>query len=634
MGQDLELDFEKYCVVDGSPKTVLLSPRHSKVEKRKARKKPECRDEVLFSQNKEFTEISLHRYHRSASCRAGRESTRSGVDEARKRGSVYQSSNEVGKKMDKISEKEIEGRKKIEFSTSDAQFPLEIFDSLCSSDEDDGSLSSSFLEMSRDSIKKRNLSLSSRLELPHSPTNSEPDSSKTNTPKTRFTPFRKMFDPFVKSKSQKSPLGSVAKEPNSRNITLRKSLLQDFSNSDHDSRFLEKDSCSSITSSSSSFSPAHLNGVLKLGNKNQKPFFEFSVKNPNDVLVAKTWKAGNGCDWVYTFHTAQNRRKINSSGRGFKDHTSVVGQMRVSCYLCTELVNSGAFDNSMLTEFVLYDLTRPKESGSRILNCLTSKERSPGETRQSNDVLDQENVDFQPRFAADLPPDLETAAIVIQFPSEKRESLKYNGGEQKQGDLLSFCRTKLETSEVASDWLNSGKVRVVISSGNHGLPSDESRGPSPLLDRWRLGGGCDCGGWDMGCPLVVFGNSNIQKEEACKQPVKLFLKGTKENTPSLTMKMAEDGQYLVDFHAQLTSLQAFSICVAILHTTEVSVVVAHDKDRERLQCDSLRVFVEDEVKHLIEAVAEEEEEDKRKPAKNENPPSFLVNPPFSPMSRA
>lgn len=95
--------------------------------------------------------------------------------------------------------------------------------------------------------------------------------------------------------------------------------------------------------------------------------------------------------------------------------------------------------------------------------------------------------------------------------------------------------------------------------------------------------------------------------------------------------MIEEGQYAVNFHAQLTSLQAFSICVAILHSTETSINVAHDSDRERLQCDSLRVFVEDEVKHLIEVVAEE---DKRKAGKNENPTSFLVNPPFSPMSRA
>ena len=47
-----------------------------------------------------------------------------------------------------------------------------------------------------------------------------------------------------------------------------------------------------------------------------------------------------------------------------KDHNNKnlmkVGQMRVSCYLCTELVNA---DNSMVTEFVLYDLGRSRKSG-------------------------------------------------------------------------------------------------------------------------------------------------------------------------------------------------------------------------------------------------------------------------------
>ncbi|GJX65652.1 reverse transcriptase domain-containing protein [Tanacetum coccineum] len=161
--------------------------------------------------------------------------------------------------------------------------------------------------------------------------------------------------------------------------------------------------------------------------------------------------------------------------------------------------------------------------------------------------------------------------------------------------------------------------------------SDESHGTSPLLDRGRLGGGCDCGGWDMGCPLIVLGNSDIQKAKVCKQSVELFLKGTKEDTPAITMKMTTEGQYAVDFHAQLTSLQAFSICVAILHSTGSSDIVDQNNDRERLQCDSMRVFAEDEVKHLIEVMAEE---DKRKPSKNEISPSFLINPPFSPMSRA
>ncbi|KAI3681928.1 hypothetical protein L2E82_50236 [Cichorium intybus] len=471
--------------------------------------------------------------------------------------------------MNKTSEKETEGRQKIEFSRNSTPLPFEIFNSLFNTDDDDGSLGSpsrSFLENSLNSIKKQenqeslytplNKSLSSRLELPHSPTKSH---------KNRVSPFKKMFDPFVKSKSQKSPLGSNIKK---------------FS-------YADCDSCSSIVSSSCF--PAHINGVLKIENKNQMPCFEFSLKNSNDVLMAKTSKVGNGCNWVYTFHTTQNRQKGFKDSNS-KDFTKTVGQMQVSCYLCTELVNTGAFDNSMVTEFVVQDLE--------------------GITCKSNESTGE-------KFVADLHMDLETAAIVIQFPSEKRESLKND-------DFLSFSRMKVEKNEPA-------KVSVVIPSANHGLPSGECRGPSPLLDRWRLGGGCECGGWDIGCPLVVLSNPNIQKEEGCKHPVKLFIKGTKEDTPALTMNMTEEGRYAVDFQPQLTSLQAFSICVAILHSTEASILVDHNKDRELLQCDSLRVFVEDEVKHLIETVIEE---DKRKPVKNEISPSFLINPPFSPMSRA
>ncbi|KAI3756430.1 hypothetical protein L1987_56250 [Smallanthus sonchifolius] len=493
MGQDLELDFEKYCVVDGSPITVLLSPRDSKIKKKKIRKEPKCRNEVLLHQNKE---ISLRRY-RSASCRNARSTL--GVKEALKRGSVYHSSNEIGK-MNKIDEKETEGRKKIEFSRSDGLLPVEIFDSLCGSDEDEdslGSISSSFLEMSINSINKQDdekcqstplhKSLSSRLELPHSPTKLETESSKT----TQFTPFKIMFDPFGKSKSQKS-----------QNITLRKSLIHDFSDSGYKSNLCKKDSCSSIVSSPSSScsSPAHLNGILKIGNKNRMPYFEFLVKNHIDVLVAKTSKVENGNNWVYTFHTGQQKRKVKGKDHKSKD-LSVVGQMRVSCYLCTELVNA---DNSMVTEFVLYDLARPRKAASH----------------ESKESTDQSEVND----------DLESAAIVVQFPSEKRESLKCNRGDTKNNDLFGFSHVKVEKTEPA-------RVSVVIPSANHGLPSGESRGPSPLLDRWRLGGGCDCGGWDMGCPLIVLGNHNIQKEKTFKQPVKLFLKGCKENTPALTMKM-------------------------------------------------------------------------------------------------
>ncbi|KAI7728085.1 hypothetical protein M8C21_030634 [Ambrosia artemisiifolia] len=613
MGQGLNLEFEKYCVVDGSPKTVLRSPRRSDIEKKKVRKIPKSRKDVFLSQNEEFTEISFNRY-RSASCRSA-PSIKLATNEAPRRGSVYQSSKELGR-MSRINENETQGRKKIAVSRKKpAPFSLEIVESLCSSDEDNSSLVSFASSIKKENVSSRiplNKSLSAKLEMPHSPTKTESESSKCTSPKTRFSPFRKMFDPFTKSKSHKSPLGSAVEEPNEamsinkRNVTLRKSLLNDFSNTEGDSQSLKKDSCSSIASPSSS--PAHLSGSLKLRNKNGVPYYEFSVRNPHDVWVAKKWNTGDGFNWVYTFHMAQNRRKSNVSGRGSKDHRSkefsMMAQMQVSCYLCTELINSEAFTNSMLTEFVLYDLARQRQSVTQASDGLNPKE-------ESNEVVDQAKVNAQsnthtsnPWPVADLHPDLESAAIVLQ---ERRTD---------------------------SGYLTPTEVSVVIPSGNHGLPSDESQRVKPLLDRWRLGGGCDCGGWDMGCPLVVFGSPGLKSDESRnKNHVEIFLKGTKEDAPALTMKLTEEGQYAVDFHAKLSSLQAFSICVAILHGTEASIAIGGDVNRQVLQCDSLRVFIEDEVKHLIDAVAEGE---KIRSSKNldEIPPTFVVNPPFSPMSRA
>ncbi|XP_076888987.1 uncharacterized protein LOC143539598 [Bidens hawaiensis] len=603
MGQHLNLEFDKYCVVDGSPKTVLLS--HSNADKKKVRKKPKSRNEMLLSQNEEFTEISFNRY-RSASCRSV-PSIRLVANEAPRRGSVYQSSKEFGR-MNRIKEHETQGRKKIALSrTKPAPFSFEVVESLCSSDEDNGSVTGLIKKENLSSKILLNKSLSSKLEMPHSPTKTETESVKSTSPKTRFSPFRKMFDPFTKSKSHKSLLGSAIEEPNTRNVNLRKSLLNDFANTESDSQSLKKDSCSSIASSSSS--PAHLSGSLKLRNKNGVPYFEFSVKNPRDVWVAKRWNTGNGFNWVYTFHTAQNRRKSNVSGRGSKDHRTkeflISAQMQVSCYLCTEIINSEAFNNSMLTEFVLYDLARQRQSASQTADGLNPKE-------ESNEAVDLAKVNSQSNLSssipwpvADLHPDLESAAIVLQ------------------------------ESKTDSGQLTPVEVSVVIPAGNHGLPSDESQRVKPLLDRWRLGGGCDCGGWDMGCPLVVFGSPDVNRDESCNKNrcVEIFLKGTKEKTPALTMKLTEEGQYVVDFHAKLSSLQAFSICVAILHGTDASITIDGDVNKQVLQCDSLRVFIEDEVKQLIEAVADGE---KTRSSKNldEIQPTFVVNPPFSPMSRA
>lgn len=96
------------------------------------------------------------------------------------------------------------------------------------------------------------------------------------------------------------------------------------------------------------------------------------------------------------------------------------------------------------------------------------------------------------------------------------------------------------------------------------------------------------------------------------------------------MNAIEDGKFAVDFHAQLSSLQAFSICVAILHASEASLIELERSKRE-LQSEALKVYTEEEIKTMLHEITEEE---KSKIKKMEQVvPSFTLNPPFSPIAR-
>ncbi|XP_022737404.1 uncharacterized protein LOC111290382 isoform X2 [Durio zibethinus] len=739
MGLEMESDLEKNCTLDLSPKTVLPSPRQ--LSNNENRYPKPCRKDLLRAKEA-FTEISFRRY-RSASCKniPCRSVGPEGNAEL-KRGSIYQSSEEVSK-MKKSGN--VEGRQKLELSrSSDTSFSFRIVDSLCNSEEESPpernpvmsvgsnvkseSISKPYLEscssggfieiclssgnknsgkgekqtaetveadnkrdisfgcepvvnpldngndlVEKDTVCYLHKSVCAKVEVPHSPSSSESDWFSRTSSRARFSPIRKMFDLFMRSKSLRSPLGYVTEadsvktivmENMRRNKTFRKSLLPDFSNSPQnselDSQFIKKDSIHSPVASS----PVHLHGYLKLGDKHGVPFFEFSVNQPEDVFLAKTWKADNAFNWVYTFHSIGNRKKSNAIIWGLSDSnkdSSIVAQMQVSCCLCSEIKDGGVLDNFMVTDFVLYDITHARQrvsiqgsphihrtpncsSPGLAVGCYASDDSSSAVKLKDhfNLASDSDGVESPngstPRLPDDLHPNLEIAAIVIQVPFKKRESLKYRRGD-KIGDkrhlnLLNVSMIEESKSNI-QDNRSQEKVKVVIPSGNHGLPSAETQGPSSLLDRWRMGGGCDCGGWDMACPLVVFGNPSINCSDDqplvdSERPFELFLQGAKENTPALTMTAIEGG-YAVDFHAKLSALQAFSICIAILHGTENSAAAGEAQTKHLSQCNSLKALLGEEVKFLIEAVTEEEKKVSKKV--EAIPPSYVINPPFSPIAR-
>ncbi|XP_022969927.1 uncharacterized protein LOC111468980 [Cucurbita maxima] len=750
MGQDTELDFDSICSVDLSPNTVLPSiPRHSSIKTRSSRKKHKHKDFVL-SVKDDFTEIRFGGSRRSrksnssslvelednehigfelnvkddfteirfGSDRSSRKGDSPCLDEleddkVRKRGSKYQSYEDVGN----IEGMSIQGeRRKIEIS-HDNKISLSsgIVDSLCSSDEEklerrDNVLSlntklnqssvskacirprssDSFLEIylgsensealskdssnqlgnvtgirplhngkklfKRDKVYALQKSLSAKVEMPKNQLPLESDLRFRHGQKVRTSPFRKILDPFMKSKSVRSRFSHAIEADGDKAVKTidlqRNETHRKAKSSDCDSHFSNIDNRHNVVASS----PVHLHGSLKLERKHGMPFFEFSQSSPEDVYVAKTWKTDDAFKWVYTFHTQDHQKKSNASNFGLNHsckNSLMVGQMQVSCYLSSEL-RDGGFDNSMVTEFVLYETGRarkstasqgscdfihdavkpPKSSNSALVEEAFSMndgtlEKPKFQQKQASENCDYGFIDSCPWDSADLHPDLEAAAIVMQIPFRKR-------GDKPSSKLISAVQnlSKIEQrKDEPPHHTTRETLKVVIPIGNHGLPTVESHGPSPLLDRWRLGGGCDCGGWDMGCPLLVLGTHSAENQaHKGKQTFELFHQGVKDTTPALTMNVVKDGHYAVDFHARLSTFQAFSICVAILHATEACNAVQVEETKELQPCNSLKVLLEEEVKFLIDAVTMEENKKETRTLK-ETPSSYLFNPPFSPIAR-
>ncbi|KGN50097.1 uncharacterized protein LOC101216494 [Cucumis sativus] len=671
----------------------------------------------------DFTEIRIGRDHSSHKSNSP-SLVELEDDKGLKRRSKYQSSEDIGK----IEGMGIQGeRRKIEISREDyTSWSSGIVDSLCSSDEEkperrdlilslDTKLnqpsvnkacmgprsSDSFIEIysglensetvskdpsnqlgnvtgirplhngkklfKRDKVHALQKSFSAKVEMPSNHLPVESDLRFGHSPKVHISPFRKILDPFMKSKSVRSRFSHAVEAGRDKAIKAinleRDETSSTPKSSDSDSNFSNNDNLHNVVASS----PVHLHGSLKLEKKHGMPFFEFSQSSPEDVYVAKTWKTGNAFKWVYTFHSQDHHKKSNAGSFGLNHsckNSLMVGQMQVSCYLSSEL-RDGGFDNSMVTEFVLYDAARarqstasqgscdsihdavkpPKSSDTGLVgepfsvNDGTPLEKFKFQRKHASENCDHGSIDSCPWDSADLHPDLESAAIVMQIPFSKRESLKYKRGDKTSGKLNSAIQnlSKIEQrKEEPPHHTTQETLKVVIPTGNHGLPTVESQGPSTLLDRWRLGGGCDCGGWDMGCPLLILGthSSHCAENQAHKgkQTFHLFHQGAKDTTPALTMNIVKDGQYSVDFHARLSTLQAFSICVAILHATEACNAVQVEETKELQQCNSLKVLLEEEVKFLIDAVAMEEKKRETRMLK-ETPSSYLFNPPFSPIAR-
>ncbi|XP_022846914.1 uncharacterized protein LOC111369576 [Olea europaea var. sylvestris] len=349
---------------------------------------------------------------------------------------------------------------------------------------------------------------------------------------------------------------------------------------------------------SSSLSSAMYQGMLQIIWKDGLPHLVFSIDD-KEVYVANLSKAESPedkiLDYVYMFHSSKKGRKECD----IREHKlELVGKMRVSSSITLCSNNSEIRE----THYVLFGLdgnpigeTQASSNGlgkrltRKVVNAFRSKQRSSSKFEGTSSIFEDSSCEPPQGLQKSLDPDdgsaenqhvsnLELAAIVVRdhYCNSRKESKL--GGWGLKFLKNSGNHPSLETS-IPSEFCprNSGEcstsMNILLPAGFHGGPRTRNGGPSTLIDRWIFGGGCDCGGWDIGCPLTILNatssdtDASFQSEnsEECKS-YNFFIQGSKRNTPIMKMLNIHDGLHYIHYQSTLSALQSFAIAAAIIHS--------------------------------------------------------------------
>ncbi|XP_072955564.1 uncharacterized protein [Typha angustifolia] len=349
-------------------------------------------------------------------------------------------------------------------------------------------------------------------------------------------------------------------------------------------------------------------GILRCIWKNGCPSFEFSLENDQSAFyMANPLKikssVGEGPEYIYLFHAKTYGRK--DFGNQVSSSPKFVGRMKVSSSL---VLNPDGLD-FIETEFVMSasdrdseemkrppchmkhkglaqkvaEVLRPSHSSRqkdsyKVESCsqLENVHEVIGESSNIDELGGEDFVDD------DYPPNFESVAIVVQNYQDNNIKGSGFGGwglkflkkyEVTHLDVSLDPSSSTEGCEERCMQNKSARVmNIIIPRGIHGGPISKTGGPSSLTDRWRSHGLCDCGGWDIGCPITVLRNSSISSE--CfphmqledSNSVDLFMEGSKNGDPEFRLVNESKGLYLIYFHSTLSALQCFSVGVAIIHS--------------------------------------------------------------------
>ncbi|KAH9609753.1 hypothetical protein KSS87_012743 [Heliosperma pusillum] len=293
-----------------------------------------------------------------------------------------------------------------------------------------------------------------------------------------------------------------------------------------------------------------LQALLQISFKNGLPLFTFAIDNEKNILAATVRKSsapGKGHNsWIYTFFAIHEVKRKSGSwlthrGKGGNHGyvPNVVAQMKVSDTYSSSTIKHDNADEAISREFDLFavDLGQGDE------------------------------------YSTDFHPTNELAAIIVELP--RITGCSDNKVDDSSFDWLGFSQGSISENSQVKRSNNSSlsslnlSTTVVLPGGVHTVPSKGEI--SRLAQRWRSGGVCDCGGWDLGCQLRVYTN---KKEHLTKfdsfgtcqnnERLQLFSQVGQDDRPVLNMAPFKERIYSVEFRSSLTLLQAFAVSISFI----------------------------------------------------------------------
>ncbi|KAL0915156.1 hypothetical protein M5K25_015555 [Dendrobium thyrsiflorum] len=406
------------------------------------------------------------------------------------------------------------------------------------------------------------------------------DKGRSNS-RGRRSPLRRILDPLLKFKYDGNS-GPIASSPihRSQEHPLNKSVSSGKESASTSLYAMQKSSDASIVSSNTQM-PITSQGLLqdekygvtmrqalvKLAWKKGQPLFMFSA-NDDSVLVAsmrRTNRLGKeDSGGIYTIVTAEEHKKKGGIwiglGRSGKPNLlyDVVGRMEVSC---SKLSSFDSKNLEFSRQFVLVSDELLPDQG-----CINSEHSS------------------------------QLAAIIVKAPCKNLNGSIYNALSREDPEFENLAQDKHSSLHIESlqvekypEYSRACSISAILPIGIHGF-SDLGK-PSTLIERWKSGGSCDCGGWDEGCRLTVLADrfhemkvaSSVKECPATDgfRDIELFIQGGKaDNKYAFRMIAFKEGLYTVEFGSSITSLQAFAICIATLHSkNSIDVLDYSDKHK-------------------------------------------------------